>query len=1357
MSNLFGGGSAKTASATPTRAMGIDFTSSQYGPPVPVIYGTNKEAGSCIWYGDFKSTAQKSKTGGKGGGGSTTTGYTYSASFQMGLCEGPIQGIGTVFSGTSTVSMSSVGAVIADGTQGQAPWSHLSGAAALGYSQTATVSVQNLSLGSSASLPDWNFEVQGLCIFGSGIVDANPRDILYDICTDPNHGINFPWLGDLTQFSNYCVATGLFLSPCYDQEQTAEDTLDDLFKYTNSAAWFSEGVLKVAPYGDVAVTGNGATYTPDVSPLFDLGTSDFIVDNPGDAPVQVTRKSPTACMNMVRVQFTDRANTYHTGVAVASIDEDIIVNGIRADDTEDVEMCAMAPVGRFIAQNLVQRAFFVRNTYEFKLGWRYCMLEPMDIVTLTDPVTGLNLTPVRITEVSEDENGTLTITAEEFPEGIGHSAIYNTQPNSGSSIDPNSDPGAVNAPYLFRMPGFLVSNDTPEIGVAVNGSNALWAAADIYLSHDGSSYYYVGTTAQPATYGDLATALPAAGADPDTTHTPTVQLYAPGELLGGSQADADNFVTMAMVDKEVISYETATLTGTEEYQIAYLRRGAYGTGNTSHAIGAPFVRLDDAIYRMPIDPSLIGTTIYIKFLSINCFGRTPRTLASETAYTYVVGTNVELPDVPPVPASFGTQGVADGVSITWNNTNPAAVGCTSIERSTASSGPWTVIAQVGPTTTGYTDHFTNGATYYYRARARGPLVSSGWSAYTSVFNSSGTNVNAIATTANIANGSGTVINPNFAYDLSGWYVTTPANFYQENGANNPNPFTTTYMVHKGTSGQTFDATINDGFVNVNPGQVVVGNIAIEAFSTNSTAFAMTTIRFYDINKTAISNYAYSTIQVGSSQPYVHTNSRLSTVAPANAAFAAVGVDYHNHTSGFINISCATLTPQVGSVDEVPDGSVYSRGVAQSGSSIVLPNANFEAPLGPQGEIPGWTSIYGSTLAYNTGTVYAGSQSLKVTSGGSNSGAQSPQFACSPGDTIFFRCRGYASSGGPATIACNFYSGNTFLSYASAATTSYGSWQNPNGQAVAPATATSFNIQLYNSTNTGTSYFDDVLVVRQINLANQVTGMFASQANLPAITFSNYGSGWNGMALSYTSTTTSATVTASAATLQAGSLAISYNASSVTVSGSAGTTKTFYLYYNDPTHSGGSVTLQAATSIITALNDNGNVYIASMSVTFPTSGSGGGSGSGGCPDENAWVLRADPEGNRTDWQVRAKDVEVGHYLRLSDGRAGRVTYSQRKSSPRIRVTSSDGHALTCSPSAPLELAAGGHGDCILARSSLGAVVRILCPVPALATGIASVEPVADGHVQHITCENACFWTGDAPAYLFAHHNMKPPPS
>jgi hypothetical protein len=93
VSNLFGGGS-KTASMTPTQAMGIQFTSSQYGPPLTVQYGTGKVGGNCIWYGDFKSTAHSQKTG-KGGGGSSTSSYTYSASFQMALCEGPIAGVRT--------------------------------------------------------------------------------------------------------------------------------------------------------------------------------------------------------------------------------------------------------------------------------------------------------------------------------------------------------------------------------------------------------------------------------------------------------------------------------------------------------------------------------------------------------------------------------------------------------------------------------------------------------------------------------------------------------------------------------------------------------------------------------------------------------------------------------------------------------------------------------------------------------------------------------------------------------------------------------------------------------------------------------------------------------------------------------------------------------------------------------------------------------------------------------------------------------------------------------------------------------------------------------------------------------------
>ena len=46
---------------------------------------------------------------------------------------------------------------------------------------------------------------------------------------------------------------------------------------------------------------------------------------------------------------------------------------------------------------------------------RYSLLEPMDIVELSDATLGLDRAAVRITEIAEDDNGELTVTAEEIP------------------------------------------------------------------------------------------------------------------------------------------------------------------------------------------------------------------------------------------------------------------------------------------------------------------------------------------------------------------------------------------------------------------------------------------------------------------------------------------------------------------------------------------------------------------------------------------------------------------------------------------------------------------------------------------------------------------------------------------------------------------------------------------------------------------------------------------------------------------------------------------------------------------------------------------------------------------------------
>jgi hypothetical protein len=93
----------------------------------------------------------------------------------------------------------------------------------------------------------------------------------------------------------------------------------------------------------------------------------------------------------------------------------------------------------------------------------------------------------------------------------------------------------------------------------------------------------------PARQGVLTAVLAAPpGANPDTTDTLSVSLVeSGGALSGGTTADAQNGVTLCLVDNELLAYATATLTGTNAYNLTYLYRGFYGTAAAAHATGAP--------------------------------------------------------------------------------------------------------------------------------------------------------------------------------------------------------------------------------------------------------------------------------------------------------------------------------------------------------------------------------------------------------------------------------------------------------------------------------------------------------------------------------------------------------------------------------------------------------------------------------------------------------------------------------------------------------------------------------------------------------------------------------------------------
>ena len=166
-------------------------------------------------------------------------------------------------------------------------------------------------MGDNAYLPNCTFEVKGLKLNGA---DAIPSETLVDFLTNTQYGLGFSSskIGDLTKFRNYVVANGIFLSPMYDEQKSGADHIKDLLKMCNSSFVWSEGVLKVIPYGDSEVTGNGVTYTPNLTPIYDLTDSDFLDK---EEPIKITRTSNADAYNHVKIEFLNRANEYNAEIA----------------------------------------------------------------------------------------------------------------------------------------------------------------------------------------------------------------------------------------------------------------------------------------------------------------------------------------------------------------------------------------------------------------------------------------------------------------------------------------------------------------------------------------------------------------------------------------------------------------------------------------------------------------------------------------------------------------------------------------------------------------------------------------------------------------------------------------------------------------------------------------------------------------------------------------------------------------------------------------------------------------------------------------------------------------------------------
>lgn len=663
--SLFGLGPKRTVNYRPQLA-GLQFSVSRYGGPVPIVYGTTRVPATLIDFNDFTAIENRS-TQRAGKSTIVTVDYTYTAMVILAICEGEIDGVGVVWADKDRTDLAGEDFTLFEGALGQAIWAYLSAnhpTRALNYSGTAYVAGV-LNLGATGALKNYSFEVQGLFVGGlAGVAgaDAEPADIIEDFLTNERYGAGWDpaLIADMevgqdgtagSSFVRYCRALGFFISPAFVEQAPALEHLKALLAATNAGAVWSEGVLKIFPYGDEAVTGNGYTFTPATSPVYDLNASHIIPPRRAGDLISVKRRPLADAFNCIPVEFLPRQTLatnedYNPSVVQDPDPVDTDLYGIRQGPSAIHHAITRKEHALVLSRILAQRSVYVRNRYFFRLPWRYVLLDPMDLVRITDPVRGIENLVVRIVAIEEDEGGALSVEAEEWPFGVATGTVYATEENDGLLPNNAIAPGDSTDPVMFDIPPEIYREGEAEVALATGGGD-FWGGCDVWLSFDDVTFEYVGSISAKSIFGESTSAL-AAGTGFDVVNDVDVDLTdGPGTLQDVSDQDAQDLRNLSYLGGEFISMADATLNAPNDYTLARIQRGIYDSPTGIKGAGSPFVRVDGAVFRIRIPISRVGSPIYVKLPAFNIFGGGRQSLASVSSHSFTPTVTYPAPGVGP--------------------------------------------------------------------------------------------------------------------------------------------------------------------------------------------------------------------------------------------------------------------------------------------------------------------------------------------------------------------------------------------------------------------------------------------------------------------------------------------------------------------------------------------------------------------------------------------------------------------------------------------------------------------------------------------------------------------------------------
>lgn len=602
----------------------FQINTASYGEVVPEILGTTRVSGNIIDYEDFTAHEHKSTTRtGKGGGSKhTEITYTYTVAAAIGLCEGPIKGIGKVWRDKEVYQYPNekIELTLFKGDYGQTPWPYMLSKhpdKAMPYSGLAYMAGV-VDLGDRGSLPQYNFEIQGKLLETGDGVDVNPADYIVHVLQSVGADVV---IDGIDNFRAYCKAADILIStPPNQKSAKAQQVINDIAEITNSLVFWSTDRLKIVPLADKPI----GDWTPANQIQYDLTADDFIAGSDGQL-ILYKRKDSSEAYNEATVEFINRANSYEKETVSFEVVADVQRNGLKPASKKTAHYLYTKARAQYYAEQLAMKRLYAKTQYTFRLDWAFCALEVGDLVTLTDKSCQLDHQIVVITSVNEAADGQLELTAEGKPAGTYAPAKYNVHENERPFVDYNQEAPSVNDVAMFQTVGDVGGN---QIFVGVNAPSG-WGGCSVWLSDNDQTYQRIGNISQQARMGRTKYGFAQNGNFCNVTINQ-------GVLKSGTHIDAERGNTLCWVNGEALSYEDVEVHPNNWFTLRGLVRGQYGTNAINHNADERFVRVDEALFRYPYRKEDIGKTIYLKFTSMNLFGSNEQGLDEVQSYQYTI-------------------------------------------------------------------------------------------------------------------------------------------------------------------------------------------------------------------------------------------------------------------------------------------------------------------------------------------------------------------------------------------------------------------------------------------------------------------------------------------------------------------------------------------------------------------------------------------------------------------------------------------------------------------------------------------------------------------------------------------------